>query len=36
MLIAFASYLYSSSFNPDLPTQSSFADWMASRPELRR
>ncbi|GLC33893.1 hypothetical protein PLESTM_000131000, partial [Pleodorina starrii] len=35
MLIAFASYLYSPSFNPDLPTQSSFADWMASRPELR-
>ncbi|GLI60364.1 hypothetical protein VaNZ11_002488 [Volvox africanus] len=35
MLIAFASYLYSPSFNPELPTQASFADWMASRPELR-
>ncbi|KAG2430310.1 hypothetical protein HYH02_013787 [Chlamydomonas schloesseri] len=35
MLIAFASYLCSPHFNPDMPTQASFADWMASRPELR-
>ncbi|GFR48167.1 hypothetical protein Agub_g10003 [Astrephomene gubernaculifera] len=35
MLIAFASYLYSPAFNPELPTQASFADWMSSRPELR-